>query len=285
MKKIGFSVVALLLLFACNNERRAKVDAFESLTSWVDSAASFHRTDSLEKVQEDEPLPVKADEIFDDFIYCFASDEKMQLRRILFPLPYYDQDGARKIGKEDWRHDSLFFNQDYYTLLFDREEDMDMTQDTTLTSVQYEWIDMKEGMAKKYYFERMKGAWMLEAVNRHRLGTRENEAFIGFFYRFANDSVFQSERLAPQLTFVTNDPEDDFSILETTIEAGQWTAFMPWLPKDWLTDINYGQQNRLESARKILSVKGVGNGFSNTLYFRRRNDGNWELYKFEDLSN
>ena len=38
-----------------------------------------------------------------------------------------------------------------------------------------------------------------------------------------------------------------------------------------------------DSPTKILALKGIGNGFSNILYFRRK-AGEWELYKFEDTS-
>jgi hypothetical protein len=48
-----------------------------------------------------------------------------------------------------------------------------------------------------------------------------------------------------------------------------------------LSNINYGQSNRDNSTTKILALKGIGNGFSNVLYFQRRG-GQWELYKFED---
>ena len=34
-------------------------------------------------------VPATADESFADFFYNFASDEKLQLSRIVFPLPYY----------------------------------------------------------------------------------------------------------------------------------------------------------------------------------------------------
>ena len=50
-------------------------------------------------------------------------------------------------------------------MLFDKEEDMDMVGDTTLTSVQVEWIFLKTRMVKRYYFERKRGMWMLEAIN------------------------------------------------------------------------------------------------------------------------
>ncbi len=283
MKTIIIGLVGLALLSACNG-KKSKVDPFEPLTSMVDSAGR-QRVDTLAGMKEEEPLPAKADEIFDDFIYSFASDSKLQKERILFPLPYYNMNKAVRLEEKYWKHDSLFLGQAYYTLLFDKEEDMEMVQDTSLVSVQFEWIDMARRTVKKYYFERIKGAWMLEAVNKHTIGKEENEDFVDFFYKFANDSTFQNQRVSSPVTFVTNDPDDDFSILETTVEREQWLAFMTVLPKEKLTNINYGQHNRSASRTKILNVKGINNGFFNSLYFRRPAGGGWELYKFEDLSN
>ena len=77
--------------------------------------------------------------------------------------------------------------------------------------------------------------------------------------------------------------DDDFSILETSLDLNQWFAFKPALPTDRLSNINYGQRNDDNSPTKILALKGIGNGFSNILYFRRK-AGEWQLYKFEDTS-
>lgn len=283
MKTILIGFAGLVLLSACSG-KKSKIDPFESFTVMVDSAGR-HSVDTLSETKEEELSPAKADEIFDDFIYSFAADRKLQKERVLFPLPYYNMDKALKIEEKYWKHDSLFLGQAYYTLLFDKEEDMEMVQDTSLVSVQFEWIDMASRTVKKYYFERLKGAWMLEAVNKHRIGKEENEDFVDFFYRFANDSVFRSSRISSPVTFVTNDPDDDFSILETTVGREQWLAFMTVLPEKRLTNINYGQKNRSGSRTKILNVRGINNGFFNSLYFRRSADGEWELYKFEDLSN
>ena len=180
-------------------------------------------------------------------------------------------------------HDILFSKQHYYTLLFDKEEDMDLVGDTSLTSVQVEWIFVKTRMMKKYYFERIKGAWILEAINLRPIERDENEDFVEFFGHFATDSLFQSQRVCEPLAFVTTDPDDDFSVLETTLDLNQWFAFKPALPAERLSNINYGQRNDDGSPTKILALKGIGNGFSNILYFRRK-AGEWELYKFEDVS-
>ena len=78
-------------------------------------------------------------------------------------------------------------------------------------------------------------------------------------------------------------PDDEVSILETTLDAGQFMAFSPTLPKDTLTNVNYGQNTLSQSNVMIIELKGNGNGFNNTFYFKRRN-GLWKLIEYDDLS-
>lgn len=281
MEKVVWAavVVAMALFSSCGN-KKTKIDPFAPLTNMVDSLRG-QKTDSL--TAEVKPVQTRADDSFNDFIYGFATDRKMQLSRIQFPLPFYTGNASTKLEEKHWKHDPLYTSQSFYTLMFDKESDMDYTQKTDLNSVQFEWIYMKTGMVKKYFFERKNNIWMLEAIDLHEIEGNENEGFVEFFYRFANDSVFQSQRITQPLEFVTTDPDDDFSILETTLELNQWYAFMPPIPKDKLTNINYGQDESNNSRYKILAIKGIGNGFSNTLYFQRYGS-EWKLYKFEDLS-
>ena len=281
MRKIGLGFFLLVFLMSCGN-KKTKMDPFATITNLVDSAS--HKADTVPEVEEDnDPKPIEADESFDDFIYSYASDDALQRQRTKFPLSFYNVDTPSKIEKEDWEHDYLFTQQSYYTLLFDDEDDLELVGDTALTSVQVEWIFLENRMVKKYYFERIKGAWMLEAINLRPIKQNDNENFVEFFGHFAADSLFQSKRVCEPLAFVTTDPDDDFSILETTLDLNQWFAFKPGLPADRLSNINYGQRNDDDSPTKILALKGIGNGFSNILYFRRK-AGEWELYKFEDTS-
>ncbi len=247
----------------------------------VDSVAQQADTVHLPEVEE--PQPIEADELFDDFIFNYAQDHVLQLQRTIFPLPYYNEDVPLKIEKAYWKHDDLFCKENAYTLLFDKEEQMDLVGDTTLKSVQVEWIFLKTRMMKKYYFEKLKGVWMLEAINLRKLTADDPADFIDFYARFATDSLFQMEHIAQRLQFVTIDPDDEFSILETTLDAGQWAAFSPQLPKERLSNIDYGQHVSSQSNTRILKINGIGNGFSNLFYFRRL-DESWELYRYEDTS-
>lgn len=281
MKKVFSGLLLLLFIAACGNKQKAN-DPFAVLTQMVDSAKQ--QPDSLQQPVEDEsPKPIEADELFDDFIFNYASDDALQRQRTIFPLPYYKDDTPVKIEKKYWEHDYLFSQQSYYTLLFDREEDMDMVGDTALTSVQVEWVYLKTRMVKKYYFERIKGAWMLEAINLRKIEKGENEDFVDFYAHFVTDSIYQSKHIHTPLKFITIDPDDEFSILETTLDLNQWYAFRPVLPTDRLSNINYGQKNEDQSTTKILKVNGIGNGYSTVFYFRKKR-GEWELYKYEDTS-
>lgn len=285
MKKLVIAICLLGGMLSCVGGKK-HTDAQEAWMESVDSMEVVADTLLLEEVEEEPQVPASADESFADFLYYFATDEKLQLRRILFPLPYYTDNRKDSVLKEDWKHDPLFSQQEFYTMLYDNLDDAELEKDTASTSVRIEWIDLKAKKMKRYYFERLYGWWKLEAIDDASLPKQEmnQEDFYEFYERFANDSLFQAERVADPLPFVAPDPEDEFQILETTIEKEQWFAFQPKLPAEFLTNVNYGQRLDRNSRTRIIELRGFGNGFSNTLYFRCRN-GEWKLTRFEDLSN
>lgn len=281
MRKLILGFIWFAFLFSCGN-KKANVSPFDTITGMVDSAN--HVTDTLSQaVAEEEETLGGADELFDDFIFNYASDDALQRRRTVFPLPYHNGDTVSRIDKKFWKHDHLFARQNYYTMLFDKEGDMEMVGDTALTSVQVEWIFLKTRMVKKYNFQRNKGRWMLQSIDLRHIDKGENEDFIDFYVKFATDSLYQSRHITNPLQFITIDPDDEFSILETTLDVNQWYAFRPVMPAEQLSNIDYGQKNDDHSNTKILKVNGIGNGFSNIFYFRKRG-GEWEMYKYEDTS-
>ncbi len=286
MKRRVLGCCLLICMLASCMGGKKKVDPFENITKQIDSlnvSPDTVETDTLPQVED--IIPATADESFADFFYNFASDAKFQRKRIVSPISSYKGDKVVRISREDWEYDPMFSKSQFYTVLFDREEDMEIEKDTAVKSVQVDWILLKERRVKRYYFQRVKNSWYLEAINKEALAHNSDgeEDFFDFYYRFANDSVFQSERLHEPLSFVTVDPDDEFQILETTLDDGQWWAFRPPLLKEKLTNVHYGQRENTTSNSKIIEFKGFGNGFSNTLYFERKN-GVWKLKKFEDLS-
>ncbi|KAA6334829.1 hypothetical protein EZS27_016893 [termite gut metagenome] len=277
MKRNRIGVFILLLIILCHYACKDKKQESDPYVPVVMSTETGKLTENL-------PVATPIDELFDDFMYHFTSEEEFQRKRIVFPLPYNDLNSFSKIKKQDWQYDTLFNQGGYYTIFFDREEDMELTKDTSLTSVQVEWIYPEKQIVKKYCFERIKKVWCLNAINIFAMENRKAENFVDFFTHFSNDTLFQQKRIKRPLTFVTNDPDDDFSIIRTTLGQDQWSVFKPEFPTGDIININYGQQNSNHSVKKIVALKSIGNGFSNTLYFQWKED-KWELYKFEDISN
>lgn len=285
MKKLIIGICLLAWMSSCDSGKKQS-ETQEEPMELVDSTGWMDDSWLAEEVEEEPEVPVYAERSFADFLYNFATSEKFQLRRILFPLPYYMDNRKDSIGKEEWIHDPLFSQQEFYSMLYDNLDDAELEKDTASTSVRIEWIDLKKKKMKRYYFERLYGWWKLEAIDDASIPREETgqEDFYEFYERFANDSLFQAERVVDPLPFVTPDPEDEFQILETIIQKEQWFTFQPNLPNEYLTNINYGQRLERNSRTRIIELRGFGNGFNNTLYFRCRN-GEWRLTRFEDLSN
>lgn len=273
-----------ILAFCCAcNSGKGKADSVDrpvgtSVPVGEDTVAFC--TDSAEVAT----VPRNADELFDDFIYNYAANEKWQKARTVFPLPYI-KEGKRQLIKEaDWEHDQLFTKEVYYTLLYDKEEDMELEKNLSLDTVTVEWLYLDVHEIRQYHFQRRNGLWMLTSIEHRSTLEDPDEDFLEFFYKFSNDSVFQRGHIAVPLKFVTSDPDDEFQILETTLEVDQWFAFRPLLPVDKMTNIDYGQSHSMHSRRKIIDLRGIGNGFSNTLFFKRSGN-DWKLVQFDDLSN
>lgn len=273
-----------MLMASCGGGKK-KADPFAALTEQIDSIKVHPDSIQDSTVVVEEQVPAAADESFADFFYNFASDEAFQRTRVVFPFSLYKGKQVIRIQKADWKFDPLFSREPAYTVLFDKEEDMEIEKDTSLHSVQVDWIFLTDRRIKRYYFQRKKDSWFLEAINVEKLPNEEDgkEDFYAFYERFSRDSLFQQERLHDPLKFVTADPEDEFQILETTLEQGQWFAFRPPMMKGRMTNVHYGQPENIHSDYKVVEFKGFGNGFSNTLYFERYG-GVWKLMRFEDLS-
>ena len=280
-------LIVLIVLFGCMcacGGGKNKSEITEAVVVEVDSTITMEDSASYDEWIDEEPeLPEKADENFDDFLYNFLVDSQLQITRIVFPLPYYTDNHKDSITDETWEYDPIFSGLESYAVLFDRQSDMELEKDTSQVSIKIDRRDMKSHRLKRYYFERIKGEWMLEAIEDAVIPSVdfESEDFFSFFERFVNDSLFQTERVVDPLPFVTIDPDDEFHVLETTLEKGQWFAFQPTLSKDVLAHIYYDQRLSENSSTRIMEFKGVGNGFYNVLYFQRRN-GLWKLIKFED---
>lgn len=274
MKTLSIGFFLLFLCGACSNGKDAtKVSETVVL---ADSTAS----DSLTELD----VPDNLDGTFDDFVYTYASDKQFQLHRTHFPLPYTEDNVRKSIPRTEWIHDALYTEQEFYNMLFDSEADMDYEKNTDVDTVYVAWLFLDKQKTRRYHFHREQGRWMLQNIEEVSLKGNPNEDFLLFFHQFCNDSIYQRAHVSSPLKFVTTDPDDDFKVMEAFISVDQWFAFRPSLPKDKMTNICYGQPYSATTRQKVVTFRGIGSGYSNTLFFTR-DKGSWRLSAYEDLSN
>ncbi len=268
--------VMLLLLPSCGGNKPHVVDEEiqQDSTALEDSAA----VDTLGvEFGENLPMPKAADELFDDFIFNFAVNKKLQKERILFPLLTVNGEKREKIEKSKWRMDNFFMRQGYYTLLFDNEAHMEVVKDTTISHAVLERVYFNTSSVIQYIFDRPQGAWLLTAINTIPISKSNNASFLTFYHQFATDPEFQMEHLASEVKFVGQDPDDDFSMMEGIITPDTWGAFAPELPKKMIYNIIYGRPKK-EGNTKLFVLRGIANGLEVEMSFKRK-DGKWMLTK------
>ena len=282
MKKLSFISVLLALLtivcfssVGCTGKKPASdADTLATDTTVADTQAM----DSTEKLIEETPMPKAADELFDDFVFNFAANRKLQMSRINFPLPVYHNDKLKKqIGKKHWKMEHFFMRQDYYTLIFDNQKQMNLVKDTTIDHVVVEKVFYHKKTVQQFLFNRINGQWMMTSINYKPMYSNKNASFLKFYGKFATDSTFQAEHLHNPVKFVGPDPDDDFSTMTGDIEPETWPAFAPKLPSSMIYNIIYGQKYN-ESNQKIFVIRGIANGLETELTFKRIG-GKWMLTK------
>lgn len=282
MKKLSFLSVLLAVLtvvcftsVGCSDKKPAQVHDSTSVDSVV---ADTQTVDSTEKLIEETPMPKAADELFDDFVFNFAANRKLQMKRVHFPLPVYHNDKlVKSIGKRAWKMEHFFMHQDYYTLIFDNQKQMNLVKDTAIDHVVVEKVFYAKKKVQQFLFNRINGEWMMTSINYKPMYSNMNASFLKFYGRFATDSAFQAEHLHNPVKFVGPDPDDDFSTMSGDIEPETWPAFAPQLPHGMIYNIIYGQKYA-ESNQKIFVIRGIANGMETILTFKRVH-GKWMLTK------
>lgn len=258
-------------------------DGLRSGGSSEDATADSLAADSLssESLEEDDfshvVVPKAADELFDDFIFNFAGNRKMQRERIVFPLSVVNDGKQTQMKREEWKMEHFFMRQGYYILLFDSEKHMDIVKDTSVTHAVVEKIHFAQKHIKQYVFDRIRGTWMLTKIIGLPLSQSHNASFLDFYHQFATDPVFQSKHLENTVKFVGPDPDDDFSQMEGIITSDTWEAFAPQLPSKSLYNIIYGRPEK-EGNQKVYVLRGIANGLELEMTFRRKGN-TWRLLK------
>lgn len=278
-KGILFVVIASVLMVLCTTAGCTGKNNSGADTAGIDSTDTM-AADTLEQLITDQPMPKAADELFDDFIFNFAANRKLQFKRIKFPLRVVNGKSEKMVEKSQWKMEHFFMSQGYYTLIFDNRRQMKIVKDTSINHVVVEKIYLKRKKVKQYIFNRINGEWNLVEVNTGAMYQNNNASFLDFYQKFATDSAFQSRHLDSPIHFSGPDPDDDFSTMTGDIEPETWPAFAPELPANFIYNIIYGQQYT-QSNKKILVMRGIANGMEMELTFVRKGKA-WKLTRLSE---
>ena len=270
------AIVACMICFSsagCSDKKPTVVADSDSVQT--DSLEAI--TDTLDQIIAEAPMPKAADELFDDFFFNFAANRKLQMKRIVFPLPVVNGSDTTFVPKKRWKMEHFFMHQDFYTLIFDNLRQMNVVKDTTIGHVVVERINLPRRHVRQYVFDRMSGQWMMTTVVNTTMHNNQNASFLSFYHKFVNDTTFQVASINDPLEFTGPNPDDDFGSMEGILAPEQWLSFAPELPNSTIYNILYGQKYS-ESNQKIFVIRGIANGLETELTFRRKN-GQWKLMK------
>lgn len=279
MKRYLVALLCLLLILACGGNKAGQTqdETPADSTMATDSTATDSIADPMADTMANLPMPKAADELFDDFIFNFAANKNLQRERILFPLKKINGSKEEMLSKEQWKTERYFMRQDFYTLLFDSERQMEIVKDTSVNHAVVEMIYFNTGAVIQHVFDRLRGAWMLTSIQTIPISQSNNASFLEFYHHFATDSIYQAESLNSSIHFEGPDPDDDFARMDGVITPETWEAFAPELPKKMIFNIIYGQP-RKEGNTKLFVLRGIANGLELELTFKR-SDGKWKLTK------
>lgn len=278
MKKFFGALCALgLLMLSCTGNKGQRTDIqADSLAVAADSIDTV-AVDTLEQLIIDTPMPKAADELFDDFLFNFAANKRLQRERVVFPLNVRKKDKDEQIAKERWKMEHFFMRQGYYTLMFNDDQQMRLMKDTSVNRAIVERIQLRKNEVTDYVFRRIRGAWMLLEIRKTTIEDNVNASFLEFYRHFVTDSAFQVKSLNRTVDFVGPDPDDDFGMMEGVITADTWEAFAPKLPSKTIYNIVYGDPQE-EGDEKIFIMRGIANGLELELRFKKVGE-RWLLMK------
>jgi putative lipoprotein len=250
----------------------------DTLAIDTDTIADTTHADTIARIVEETPMPKAADQLFDDFFFNFIANRRLQRARIVFPLPVTRGGKTKMLQKSQWKTEHFFMRQQYYTLIFDNEQQMDNAKSTSLDSVVVEKIYLREGLVDQYAFGHGDGKWRMERINQISFKDNVNASFLNFLQKFfaANGAGM----IRNPLPYSGPDPNgEETSHVETTIPAEEWSTFLPTVPDNMIYNILYGQKYG-KSQRKILVFRGLSNGIETRLVFKQRH-GKWRLEKIK----
>ena len=276
-------IVGMMMAFTfigCKEFKHQNSDDSALEKDSVELADELTEEESMDDLISDEPMPTSAEELFDDFLFNFASNKRLQMERVAFPVVVSSEAKTDTLVRNEWQMEHFFMHQEEYTLIFDNEAQMELVKDTSINHVVIEKIFLEQGFVCQYQFDRRKGRWMLDRMNKQTMSHNPNASFLSFYRRFATDSVYRKHSLSDEIIFCGPDPDNDFEQMEGVITPDFWEAFAPELPHGIIYNIVYGH-HMAHSNKKILVLRGIANGLEVEMTFRYEHN-QWKLTKLSE---
>jgi hypothetical protein len=279
--KVILPLFVVVTLFSCNNGRYSEssedVDSISVDTSVVPDTLS-EVDEEIEEADESDKL----DTSFDDFMFAFTHSDRLQSKRIVWPLTFTDVDGdTRKINSFNCASEFHFLKEDFYTVLYGDRKQVESQKSVMEDSlVIVERIDLIEENLRSFEFQLIAGKWKLTSVRDIVFHESDIYDFLTFYARFSSDTLYQQAHVEQPLKVMVLDPEEDDSYIEGTINAEQWRSFCPDVPQGVISNIRYGVQ-KYRPKRMILQKSGSSNGLQELFYFTKE-DNEWYLTRYEN---
>ena len=155
MKKIENLFLLVLLLAACDS-KKADTQDDGNRADTADSVCVADTGLNLSAEISDGLTNKNVDEFFGDFIFSFIQDRRLQVERVRFPLKYVKMTAGKQITsvieKNAWKHERIFVSPEYYTVLFNNEDQMELENSTETKVVDIEKINLKKNFIKVFHF-------------------------------------------------------------------------------------------------------------------------------------
>ena len=131
-------VLAACILTGCKqgktsllSDTAADADSTETTETFLDDVFEEEKDELI----SEEPMPMAAEELFDDFFFNFASNRRLQIERVRFPLVVRSDARIDTLERQDWQMEHFFMHQEEYTLFFFIYQQMELVSDTTVSEV------------------------------------------------------------------------------------------------------------------------------------------------------
>ena len=273
--------VMVLLLFSCHNGRITE-SASDADSMYTDTCLVADTLSEVEEEIEEADEADRLDTSFDDFLFAFTHSDRLQNKRIEWPLSYTDAEGnVRKINSLSSSSEFRFLKGDFFTVMYgDRIQVEEQKQAMEDSLIIVERIDLQEENLRAYEFKLLCGKWKLTSMRDIVFYESDIFDFLTFYARFSSDTLYQQSHVEKTLTVMMLDPEEDDAYIEGTINAEQWRSFCPEVPNGVISNIRYGVQ-KYNPKQMIMQKSGSSNGLQE-LYFFTKEDNEWYLTSYEN---